>query len=217
MEYIEITIDDMKRARTYMPIMQKAEFVNAASVNCFDQLNVNAQYDNESSKPLPHMYKENTFLKSRYLMGALLSYYFRFDIDMVEGTDWLVAADDYDRYAGGRIFECLQRFKSNAEVRDKAYDILADYKDLESRLNREIHGMLTAMNDPVSRALMALTQSIEPDEMQKMLADLDNQQQALQDYLKNRNLSVVDDTADDEPLVAKDEPETAEEEPASAE
>lgn len=58
------------------------------------------------------------------------------------------------------------------ELRDKAFDLLADYRDLEKMLKTEIYGMLQAMNDPVSRFQDLAAQSMTPEAVQKTLDDL---------------------------------------------
>ena len=181
-----ISLEDMTKANDYVPILEKERFVSTVAFNCMDRLLVSAQYDDENSKALPHMYKENTFTKSLYLMGALLTFYFHFDYDHIGEDEWLMTADEYDRFMSSHIFDQLQQFKANKDTRDKAFQILADYKDIESRLNREIQGLLTAQNDPVSRMLMAFSAQINPDEMSTMLANLEANQKALDDYLASR-------------------------------
>lgn len=192
MIFKEITPEDMAKAKDYIPITEKERFVLTVAPNCMDKLLVTASYDEDNNKALPNMYKENTFIKSMYLMGALLTFYFGIDYDHIGEDEWLITADEYDRFMGGHIFDQIQQYKGNKDTRDKAFQILADYKDLESRLNREIQGMLAAQNDPVSRALMALTKQIDPSEMEKMLSDLDAQQKALEDYVANRKANAAE-------------------------
>lgn len=194
MIFKEITIEDMNKAKDYIPIVEKERFVLTVAPNCMDRLLVSASYDDETSKALPHMYKENTFIKSMYLMGAMLTFYFGMDYDHIGEDEWLITADEYDRYMGGHIFDQIQQYKGNKDTRDKAFQILADYKDLESRLNREIQGLLAAQNDPVSRALMAFSKQIDPNEMEQMLADLDANQKALEDYIASKKADGPGDT-----------------------
>ena len=91
----------------------------------------------------------------------------------VEGETYLMSADDYDRWAGGHLFNQIDRMKGKGpELRDKAFDLLADYRDLEKMLKTEIYGMLQAMNDPVSRFQDLAAQSMTPEAVQKTLDDL---------------------------------------------
>lgn len=188
----EITLEDMNNANDYVPILEKERFVTTVAYNCMDRLLISAAYSEDDNRALPHMYKENTFIKSMYLMGALLTFYFHKDYDHVGEDEWLITADEYDRFMGSHIFDQLQQFKGNKDTRDKAFQLLADYKDIESRLNREIQGILAAQNDPVSRALMMFTQQINPNDMSQMLADLEANQKALDDYLASREAETPD-------------------------
>ena len=91
----------------------------------------------------------------------------------VEGGQVLPYFKDYDRWAGGHIFNQIDRMKGKGpELRDKAFDLLADYRDLEKMLKTEIYGMLQAMNDPVSRFQDLAAQSMTPEAVQKTLDDL---------------------------------------------
>lgn len=187
MTYHQLTKDELKAADTYMPIMQKQQFVNDAVLNCFNTLKITApSLSDKGNDAIPDMFKADSFTMSRYLMGALLKYYFHFDVDTVGDDKWLITADEYDRYAGGHFFEQLNRFKSDVPLRDKAFDILADFKDLQYRLEREVQGMLAAMNDNVGRASAWLSFSLTPEDMQNMLSDLDKSQAELQEYINSK-------------------------------
>lgn len=190
MEFYHLTQKDLENATTYIPIMKKKEFITAAAENCIDSLSISANISAEDSTPMPAMYKENSFIKSRFLMGALLKLYFgKNDFECVGDSEYLMTADEYDRYAGGHVFDELNRLKYNHELRDKAFDILTDYKDLSLRLDREIHGLIKAMNDVVSRAMLVLTQSLQPANLQNMLNELEESKNALDDYIKGKSIA----------------------------
>jgi hypothetical protein len=57
----------------------------------------------------------------------------------------------FDRWAGSHVFNQLERLKRDAELRDKVFDLLADYKDLEKRFSAQLAGLLTVQNDSVVR------------------------------------------------------------------
>lgn len=180
MDFKKITEEMIQEANTYVPLMDKVAFVEYAAERCFDRLQVSMK-DDVLDLPMAPMYKENTQLKSRYLMGALLVLYLRQEYETVEGDMWLVAADDYDRWAGGHPLNQLERMKATAPaLRDKIFELLADYRDLENRLSAEIRSLLQVMNDPVVRILGTMQAQTTPaafqkgkEELEKLTAELE--------------------------------------------
>lgn len=168
MEWKKLTEEGLLAARDYVPLMEKAAFAAECAGRCFDRMEVRV----ESGQVLPY-FKENVERRSRYLMGGFVKLYLGADFEPVEGETYLMSADDYDRWAGGHIFNQIDRMKGKGpELRDKAFDLLADYRDLEKMLKTEIYGMLQAMNDPVSRFQDLAAQSMTPEAVQKTLNDL---------------------------------------------
>ena len=188
-DYYKLTEEDLLKADTYVSTMQKMDFVRTVAERCFDKLDITAS-EGDEDRPLPSCYKVNTDKKSRYLMGALLKLYLKQDF-ATEGDDeeYLMVIDEYDKYAGGHIFEMINRMKSNAKTKDIAYNLMADYSELKYRLDSDIKGLLTAMNDSVSRALAYIEASTSPAEMQKALSQMTENQELLDNYMKERNLA----------------------------
>lgn len=169
MEFKKLTEEILMKARDYVPLMEKAAFTAECAGRCFDRMDVKL----ESGQVIPY-YKENVERRSRYLMGGLAKLYFGEEIDPVEGETYLLAADDYDRWAGGHIMGQIDRMKSGAPaLRNKAFDLLADYRDLEKMLKTEIYSLLQAMNDPVSRFQEAASQAMTPEAMKQSMAALE--------------------------------------------
>lgn len=167
-----ITENDLRNANTYVPLMKKVEFVDQCATACFDRLTITP--DGSMGAALPYMYKENSQIKSRFLMGALVKLYLSKDFVPAEGTEFLMSADDYDRYAGAHIFNQIERMKGKGvELRDIAFDLLHDFKDLEKRLNSEIYGLLQAQNDVVSRFQLLMTAQTSPEAFAAQRAELD--------------------------------------------
>lgn len=153
-ESFVLTRDMLLSARTYLPLAEKTAFVNENAPKCFDRLQISAGDD-----AMPPMYMENTALKSRYLMYALAAKYFGFtpETEQENGEpSALLTEEEYDYYAGGHIFSQIERFKSDAALRDRCFDLLNDYRDLERRMNAQITGLLTVQNDPVMRQSMLM-------------------------------------------------------------
>lgn len=178
MEFKKLTEEMLLAARDYVPLMEKAAYVAECAGRCFDRMDVKL----EDGQVIPY-YKENVERRSRYLMGGLVALYLRQEIDPVEGETFLLAADDYDRWAGGHITGQIDRMKSRGgELRDKAFDLLADYRDLEKMLKTEIYSLLQAMNDPVSRFQEAAARSMTPEALKKTGEELKEVKQALEAY-----------------------------------
>lgn len=174
MEHITITERDLMRARSYVPLLEKKTFVDACAGLCMEKLDVGARKEN-LDQPMPPMYTESTERKSRCLMGALAKLYFGKTIEPAEGTDYLLAADDYDRWAGGHILNQVKRLsmKGDGPVRDKAHELLSDYRDLEKRLNIEVYGMLNVMNDPCTRLMAMFAMQTAPENLQRQQEELE--------------------------------------------
>lgn len=183
MEYRKLTEQDVKKANTYLPLSAKIAFVEYAADRCFDRMNVTMDDGAGLNLPMSPMYKENMALKSRYLMGALVKVYLGKDYEPVENDDWLMAQDDYDRWAGGHIFNQLERMKGcGGQVREIVFDLLADYRDLEKRLTAEMRGMLAVMNEPVNRILATMQSQTTPEAFAQGKAKLDELTAELEEY-----------------------------------
>ena len=158
-EKITLTSEMMERARDYVPLAEKEAWCAENAPRVFDKLAITA--DGET---MPPMYMVNAGLKSRYLMGALTKLYFGVEttqsfavtapVKDAEGDgkdEWLMSEADYDRWAGSHVFNQLERMKRDAWHKIKAFDLLADYRDLEKRFSTQISGLLAVQNDPVIR------------------------------------------------------------------
>ena len=141
---IEITKELLEKARDYIPIAEKEAWAAEIAPLCFSQLSITAD-----GNTMPPMYMVNTGLKSRYLMAALCTMYFGIPIE--NSDDKLMTEEEYDSWAGSHVFNQLERWKRDADVKYKAFDLAFDYKDLEKRLSTQISGLLAAQNDMVVR------------------------------------------------------------------
>ena len=182
-----ITAEQMASVSTYLPLRAKTEWVALVAEKCFDVLHVSMS-GVEDDLPLPSMYKENSENKSRYLMGVFVKLYLHGSWEVGEGEDeWLMPIDEYDKWAGGHIFSQIEKFKADKELRDICFNLLADYKDLERRLNTEIHGLMQAMNDPAARQMAAMQISMAPEAMEKAIEELNTAKDALSEYMNERD------------------------------
>ena len=78
-------------ARTYIPLMKKAEIVSHCAERCIDRVVVNT--GEKFRGDTPPMYRENGQRKRRYLMGILAKAYLRLSFDAAEDDEWLMSAE----------------------------------------------------------------------------------------------------------------------------
>jgi uncharacterized coiled-coil protein SlyX len=74
--------------------------------------------------------------------------------------EWLMTHEAYDEWAGGHIFNQLERYKRDTDLKFKAYDLLYDYKDLEKRFSAQISSLLAVQNDAVIRQSQQMANSV---------------------------------------------------------
>ena len=153
MDNFVLTADILKKAKTYLPIAEKMAFASEYAPRCFDRLQIT-----NGEEQMPPMYMENTGLKSRYLMYALVIKYLRIDCVETE-SDALLTEAEYDRFA--HILQQLDRFKRDKDVQNIAYDLVADYYDLDKRFNSQVRGLLEVQNDTVMRQQMISTEMVK--------------------------------------------------------
>jgi len=198
-ETYKLTEEDIRNANAYVPLATKMEFVRYVAERCFDQLEISTNNGGkDKNSPLPSCYKVNTDKKTRYLMAALVGLYlgkkFKREEEKTEHNPdpdkWLMAIDEYDIYAGGHIFDQLNRMKNNVELRDKCFDIQADYSDLKYRLESDIKGLLGAMNDSASRLMAYIELASSPDEIKKAMDAMTENQEMLDQYLAGRDANL---------------------------
>lgn len=170
---IRITEADIKNCQPYIPIMDKTmAIINAASI-CMSE----DQIRGNDGQPLPSMWQENKNMTSRVMMGFLATLLGK-DFDpaivkndagvVIEGTQYLMSADEYDAWASAHAVNQVERYKSNPELRDKCFDILYEYREIEKWLRAEIRANLEAMNDLVTRGGELLRSSLTPQAMQNI-------------------------------------------------
>lgn len=146
MERIEVTKEMLLGARDYLSLGIKEAWVRENAEKCFDRLAITAD-----DEPMPPMYAVNGALKSRYLMAAFVAFYLRQDYEALKDDTALMSEEEYDRWAGSHVFNQIERWKRDSDLRDKCYDLLYDYRDLEKRFTAQIVGLLTVQNDSVIR------------------------------------------------------------------
>lgn len=164
-----ITVKEVfAKANTYVPLMEKAAIVSHCAERCIDRVVVDT--GEKFRGDVPPMYRENGQRKRRYLLGILVRAYLRLDFVPCEEDKWLLSADDYDLVGGVQLINQIDRMKRQSDtLRDKAYDLLADYRDMERMMNAEINADLAVMNDVVARMSMSAASAVTPESMAELV------------------------------------------------
>lgn len=182
MDFKTITAEDIEKATEYVPFAEKLYFVQMVADKCFDTLNITADSGSESI-PMPPMYKENTGLKMRFALGAFVKLYLNKEFESVENEEFLMSLDDYDKWAGGHIFNQIERLKNTSpDLRNKCFDLLQDYKTLEKMLNTEVYSLLQVMNEPVNRILSHIGSTASPETLMGLVEELKGLQGEVEAY-----------------------------------
>jgi hypothetical protein len=196
MEQIIITEKTINDSVSYALCELKEKFVEDVYMKCLNRVDVNL--DDSGNAPMPYMYMENTFLKSRYLMTALAKFYLRMDVETEDSDMWLMTRNEYDRFGASHVIGQLNRFRNNnPELKDKVFDLLRDYSDLERRLSNAIRSGLTVMNDPTNRIFQKITMDVSEEALasqKEQLEDLKKQFAELQSDKEAAPIHVVGDT-----------------------
>jgi hypothetical protein len=122
------------------------------------------------------MYGEDTAFKSRVVMGTVLHFYLGIDI----GENLSIEPDMYDQYAGSHIMNQIERFKANPELKSKSFDMLADIRDFEKRLNCAVYSLLQLKNDVGGRVLNALGVMMSQEALESVIRATNEAQQGMQ-------------------------------------
>ena len=165
---IELTKEQLKDARTYIPIASKELLAEEIALWVMEQVEILV---NDSVIPMPPMFKENRAAKNLLMLGIMCRYYLRLDFEcqsvrlLEDGKkvgeqeiDFFPTTEAYDELASSMIFNQLERLKKGSnEVSNIIFDILYDYKTLEQMVNAEIKEMLLRKNDVLTRTISALS------------------------------------------------------------
>lgn len=163
MEHFVVTKEMMTKANTYMPLASKESLARQIAELCIkDMKTADQNIPGEKIFAMPHLKYEDTSLKEVLILNTLLGFYL--DIDVNENID-------YDYYAGGHIYNQLERFKSDSTLRDKAFDLLSDFKVFRKLVDTEIYNIKVNNNDPIARFTSAVQIFTTPENI-KELVDL---------------------------------------------
>lgn len=170
-----VTEEMLKGASDYLPLQKKVALAKAISPHCICKSKI-AEQNQKGLEflALPTLWVDDLETKNLYIMSVLLSEYLKMNIpeDFTDG--------DYDKYASAHIFNQLERFKSNAILKDKIFDLINDFRDFKKILDTEIYNEKEVRNDPVARLTAAISIVSNPENIKKMQEELERTSNELQ-------------------------------------
>ena len=177
-----ITEDVIRNATSYLPIDKKSAMALTFAQDCISKVEISVSKD-DGNDALPPRYQENTRMKSLFGMMVLLSYYLHL-IPANENGEVSLTAQEFDEWGEASVMNQLERMKSskNAEIKNKIYDILDDYRDFYRMLGVEISSLIANKNDFLVRFLQYFTAEITPDALKGLMSGLSNAANELKEY-----------------------------------
>lgn len=194
-KYYVVTEEQLRdRARSYVPVKEKLQFIDDVCTRCFDTMNIGGA----TGEDVPPVYKENLYNKNKYLAAAVAKLYLGENFTPEDEDDpWKMSDEVYDYFSAVKPLtqiERIRRTSKDRELQDKCFDLVQDYKDLREMLNSEIHGLMRAMNDTLTRFQMLITQQTTPEYMKGLVSGLNEAQAELNAYVEERKGLFKDET-----------------------
>ena len=177
-----ITIEDVKKAKSYMPIAQKESIAALMAKLCVRSEKNDAV---DSSVPLPPVRVEDRAMRLQCLHGVLAGWYFGGEYEK-EKLRWkdkdgatqereiamCMSAEALDSWLEGHPMNQLERLKKEKAVANKVYDILYDFRAFELMLNGAIRDELDMANDPALRIAQVMAVQTTPEQLKETMAIL---------------------------------------------
>lgn len=174
-----ITIEDVKKARSYMPAATKQ-----AVARLMAQL-VTRIVENDAGpggKSLPPLRVEDPVRRLQCLHGVLAGWYFggEFEKEKLRFRDengqtqerevaFCMSEEALDNWLQDHPMNQLERLKKEKAVANKVYDILYDFRAFELMLNGAIREEIEKANDPALRMAEMLAAQTTPEELKKAM------------------------------------------------
>lgn len=168
MEKIVITGEMVDKAESYLPLARKLAIIEAVTPLCISTVRL---VDEKGEASVPNRAEEDVLYSRRAAMGVFLRHYLNYEFEGWE-EDIALPLNLYDQWAGSHIFNQLERLKSMTAVRDKVFDILADYKEFVKLLNNAIYTRINHQNDFVLRFNQMIESSTTPEAFQEAREEL---------------------------------------------
>ena len=173
MEKIVITPEILMNATDAMPIMERQELLEKIAQDCIVRVRMSYIPTGESgAKPMPERYQEYRVNTNLYLMGVLANKYLHVPFGDTE-DDLKMPADTYDNWNASHVLSQIEGFKSDKELREKSFNLLADYREFKNALYREIETLLGHNNDVVWRLIDAVSMTMRESVTQAAQKELE--------------------------------------------
>lgn len=168
MEKIVITGEMIDKAESYLPLARKLAIIEVITPLCISTVRL---VDEKGEASVPNRAEEDVLYSRRAAMGVFLRHYLNYEFEGWE-EDIALPLNLYDQWAGSHVFNQLERLKSVAAVRDKVFDILADYKEFVKLLNNAIYTRINHQNDAVLRFNQMMESNTTPEAFQQAREEL---------------------------------------------
>ena len=182
---VTITIEDVKKAKAYMPSETKRTLSTLMARLCVATMENDAgKKENEevNGAPLPPIRIEDRVRRLQFLHGVLAGWYFggEFETEKLRYRDsegivqeneipLCMTVDALDKWLEGHPVNQLERLKKEKAVANKVYDLLYDFKAFELMLNGAIRDRLDMANDPAIRMAEVLAAQTTPESFKEAL------------------------------------------------
>lgn len=176
----ELTKEIMGKAETYVPIAMKEMIASDSARACIKPTNLIHPHDmsaTELTYGLQPVYCESPSAKARIMMTILMVFYLK---EWDDSHQLMSDAEEYDKIASSHIINQIERYKSG-EYREKAFDILSDFKETERYLNSAIYSVLRELNDPVKRFMEAMGDISSYEGIQRTLDSIKQSQEKIEE------------------------------------
>ena len=195
----KVTSEIMANAKTYIPIAMKEMIANEVARACVKETYKVRPHADKTAYAgdygLSPNYCESVSSKARVMMTILLSQYLGIWGD---DTAFLCDIGNYDQWAEAHVLNQIERFKGS-EYREKAFDILSDYREMERYLNSAVYSVLRELNDPVTRFMSAIGEITSADGVQKAMDAIAEAQKGISEEMKRQEEIIHGAETEEEP------------------
>lgn len=193
MAEINITREDIERAKDYLPLEIKETMVRLMAPLCLEQVR---NPNSSGARPLPDIVRESRKMRQQCLMGVFAQWYMGRKIEMQIASyvdndgktqekpiNYCMSADEYDKWAGSHVMNQMERWKrAKNTVSNKVFDIMYDFKAFENMLLGAIRDEIDARNDPALRMMQMMDAQTSPETLRETLKVM----QEAGEYLEER-------------------------------
>lgn len=190
-KFATLDAETLKKADSYIPIAKKSAIVSLLASGCIEKVELQIDGDTSGIQPIPPKWQENT-LGKRLVMSYVLSGIYLHQIDVnglynEKEPTFSFTAKQYDTFS--QLYTQLEGFKrsQDAEAKEKAFAILADYRDFEKLLNAEVYNLIQQKNDLCARLCMMFTLQSAPESVQNAMSAYQKAKDELEAEMKKQN------------------------------